>query len=387
MKVLKTAALLLVAVGALSGCGDRFTDEEMHLGIEDKVRPYAVIVDPPEAAPGDTVQVTLHARAPHPADLDITWRVALDFDRGLYDVDEVERNFRALTAPPPSFDADGFLTQTFTWVVPDSALLYSSSIPDEIDDPALAGLTALLPGLGSGTTLRKTEVDAWLKARTADEVHWMDPDMQAATWAVADRFVCAVRFRATLRTAEVVDVTRNLTVRQTPRLGGPNANHNARIRPFELVAMQKKDAARSDIHNPDVAKTVYTFIDAQGRPQAASVEVPYHDSWTYYLRIDFYREDYASPWDPGNSLEETGTNRWYYFRRNAPADPQPFFVTDDGDDAEMWNLDEYVRLMPAGAGSTYRIVSVVRDYRNEWISFNVSPGTVLAEGLITYVAP
>lgn len=387
MGVLKTAALLLMVAGALAGCGDRFPDEEMHLGLDDKVRPYAVIVDPPEAAPGDTVRVTLHARATRPADVDITWRVALDFDRGLYDVDGVERNFRALAAPAPTFDIDGFLTQTFTWVVPDSALLYASSIPDEIDDPALAGLTTLLPGLGSGTTLRKAEVDAWLKARSAEEVRWMDPAPQAATWALADRFVCAVRFRATLRTDIVVDVTRNLTIRQTPRLEGPNANRNTQISTFRLVALQKYDAPPGDIIDPDVAVTFYDFIDAWGGRVSDHVQVPYHERWTYYLMTGYRPQAYTSPWDPSFHIVEGATYLWYYFRRDDPTADLPFFVTSDGGDAEMWNLDNSVRLMPAGVGSTYRTVAVVRDIRNEWASFNVAPGMALAEGLITFVAP
>lgn len=387
MTLPKSALLLPLLAGLIAGCGDGFPDEEMHLGLDDKVRPYAVLIEPPEASPGDTVQVTLRARAPHPDELDITWRVALDYSLGLYGVDEVERNLRPLAPPPPVADADGFLTQTFAWVVPDSALLTSSALPAIVEDPSLATLGGLLAGAGFGLPPRKDEVDAWLRTLDADEVRAMDPATRLATRGLADRFACAVRFRATLRTDVVVDVTRNLTIRHTRRLEGPNLNHNPRLLYWNLAAVEKRDAEESDLSDPALTVHRLLFLDVNGERVADVISVPFHDDWTYYLTSSTWREDYTSPWNPEFVASELARYRWYYYRQDAPTSAHQFFVTDEGDEAEMWNLTGSVRIMPDGVGSTFRVVAVVRDYRDEWESFQASPGTALAEGVVTFTSP
>lgn len=390
MKRLWLVVPLLSVAGLLSGCGEGFPDEEMHLGLDDKVRPYAILLEPPEAAPGDTVRVTLLARAPRPSTLDIAWQVALDFDRGLYEVDVVERNLRPLLAPAPAFDQDGFLTQSFAWIVPDSAQLYSSALPPVIDDPLLAALAAQLPGLGAGPAWRKDELDAWLKAQDAGTLAAMDPSARAAAWGLADRFACAVRFRATLRAdgaADVVDATRNLTIRHTRRLEGPNTNRNTHVLSFEIAGVGRRDATPADLQDPDLPQLRLAFIDRWAQRQADRLEVPLYPDWTYFARADFAAETYTSPWSPGLVLTETGSFRWYYHRQDAPTADHAFLVTDDGEGAEMWNLDEVVRLAPAGPGSTFRLLLVARDSRREWVSFHATPGTGVAEGVVAFVAP
>lgn len=385
----KKSMILLALPGLLwlAGCGEGFPDEEMHLGLEQKTRPFTVVVDPPEAAPGQTVQVTLLARTPWPDELDITWRVALDYDLGLYEVDEVERNFRDLEAPLPEADEDGFLTQTFTWTVPDSVLLQTSALPDVLDDPVMVVLAEALLGPEASSPPTRAEVDAWLKSLAAADMAALSPEERQAVWALADRFACQVRLRAALRDDLVLDVTRNLTIRHTARLQGPNANTNARVRDFAVVALAKRDAPESDIGNSSVEQTLYRFLDQDGEMVADRVQVPLHENWTYYLTTDFDSQHYTSPFDPSLVLPEDGTHRWYYYRQDAPGSGHQFFVTEDGDEAQMWDLDERARIMPAGAGSVFRVVSVIRDARSEWVMYHAVPGTGFAEGVVEFVAP
>ena len=386
MKTYSIAFLLMLALMALTGCGEGFPDEEMHFGIENKTRPYAVVVEPPEAAPGETVLVTLKARTPDPDELDITWRVAQDFNRGLYETDEVERNYLQLDSPDPVTDADGFLTQSFQWVVPDDALLISSALPEILDDPVMVVLAEELIGPDAGSPPTKVAVDAWLKALTPELIQEMSLEEQMATYALADRFAIQVRFRAALRSDLVVDVTRNLTIRHTGRLEGPNTNHNAEVYSFGVVALEKVDATTDDIDDLNVAQTWYPFIEGTVRV-ADQVSIVQHDNWTYYLVVNFYHEQYTSPFNPDLLLSELGYSRWYYYRQDNPFSDHQFFATDDGEEAEMWNLGREARIMPGGAGSTFRVVVAVRDERSEWVMYHAVPGGVVHEGIVVFAAP
>lgn len=378
--------LLLPILAGLNACSDGFPDEEMHFGIEDKVRPYAVIIEPPEAAPGDTVQVTLLAQTPHPDELDISWRVALDYSIGLYETDEVERNYRGIDVPFPETDADGFMTQTFQWVVPDSALLFSSDIPEILDDPAMVFLAEELMGPEAGSPPTKSAVNAWLGALTWDDMNDMSSQEREATWALADRFACQVRFRAVLRTGATVDVTRNLTIRYTNKLEGDNTNTNSLVRHLYVVAVEKQDAIMEDLYDENIPQLGYFFIGVYER-QNDQVQVPYHADWTYFMVNRFTVQYYTPPFDPTLVVWESTINHWYYYRQDQPLSDHHFFVEEDGGDAEMNDLDGIVRIMPDGVGSIFRVVATVRDLRYEWITYNAVPGQVAEEGIVEFVAP
>jgi len=378
--------LLMLAVFILSGCNEGFPDEEMHFGIEEKVRPYAVIVEPPEAAPGETVQVTLLARVPDLNELDISWKVALDYSSGMYETDQVERNYVVPQVPFGVVDGDGFFTQSFLWTVPDSALLVTSDIPEVLVDPVMVHLAEELIGPAAGSPPTRTAVDAWLKSITPEEVASMGLEGRMAIWALADRFASQVRFRTTLQTERIIDVTRNLTVRHTGRLFGPNTNVNPLICDFNVMAVEKEDATQNDLHNSAVPKTVYHFFDSCDR-LSTHLEIPFHEDWTYYLTVLFTIQDYSPPFDPSLTVAEGRRFNWYYYRQDKPLSGHQFFATENGDEAEMYDLDGETRIMPDGVGSTFRVVTVGRDHRYEWVMYNATPGVVAAEGVVEFVAP
>jgi len=62
-------------------------------------------------------------------------------------------------------------------------------------------------------------------------------------------------------------------------------------------------------------------------------------------------------------------------------------VTDDGDETEMWSLNREARIIPDNAGSTFRVVSVVRDERTDWVMYHSVPGIAVQEGIVEFVAP
>ena len=293
----RTLIMMMPAVlllGLLSGCGDNFPDEELHFGLEQKTRPFAVVIEPPEAQPGEEVTVTLLGHSPRPEALDISWRVALDYDLGLYEVDEIERNYRPVPSGAPTFDLDGFFTQSFTWTVPDSTILLSSALPEVLNDPILANLARVALGLEAGAPVPKSQVDSWLGQLSHLEYLSMDPDEQAVVAALADRFACQVRLRATLDDGDLVDVTRNLTVRHARRLPTANVNENTFVDLLQLVVLEKRDAEESDLHDQDVPRQVYWLSTEPDRPGLV-VEVPFYRNRSYFLILNFDLQQYEAP--------------------------------------------------------------------------------------------
>lgn len=368
------AAALLAALAALAGCGDGFPDEEMHLGLEDKIRPYAVVCEPPEAAPGETVTVTLRYQAARPAAVEPAWRVVLDYDRGLYEADETERRHVTLAdLPAPAADAQGFVGQSFTYTVPDSALLWSSSLPPILTDEVMVALCA-----GLGLANAKDVVAAYLAGLTPVDVDAMDPLRAAAVRRLADVFACEIRLRATLADGMTVDVTRNLTVRHSRRLGSPNANENPAISTFVIGSVPVADLDLDELAAHEHEITWYPF------DEGGVAAVPFDPARTYFARARFDPQLYTSPYEFSRLLAEQGTYRWYYFRLDAPGSGHQFLVTDEGEEAESWELDEDVRLAPPAGAARYRLIAVVRDERIEWERYHGAPGQSVVQAEVVF---
>lgn len=378
--------LLLLAVTALlAGCGDEFLNEEMLLGTENKLRPLAVICEPAEASPGQPVTVTLRYWDPDPDQTDVTWRVALDYDTGLYESAPVERrtvDLDALLAIGSPLDTgDGFMTQSFTYVVPDSALLWSSAIPESLDEGVWSVLADLWPaGAGSPT---KSDLNELLAGLTPDDLAALDSDERDLLLGLADLFACQIRFRARLDQDSVLDVTRNLTVRHSGRLGSPNVNANAQVTRYELLAVPGANVEHNDLDQYSGRIQRFALIDAAGA--AIDVRVPVHADWTYYLETEFAAQEYTSPFSGDRLFEESAGHRWYSFRSDDGDPMHALFRNEAGEDAAMYELDEWVRVTPPDGGeSSFRVFVCIRDFRPEWDGFQAAPGAVLSEAAVTF---
>ena len=178
-----------------------------------------------------------------------------------------------------------------------------------------------------------------------------------------------------------VDVTRNLTVRHSRRLGSDNANANAEITRFVIgsVPVVDLDLDQLDEHTDQI--TWHEF-DANGE-----AHVVVDPGRTYFARVRFAPETYTSPYDDASSLAELGNYRWFYYRLDAPGSGHQLFADDEGEEAEAWDLDEDVRLLPPGGASRFRLTAVVRDDRVEWARYHAVPGQNVAEGVVVFAPP
>lgn len=374
-----------------TGCDTTFPNEEMDVAGEPKTRPFAVVCNPPEAAPGETVTVSMYYYEPDPDRHDVSWRVALDYDLGLYEADEVERDYIDLDAQvaPPIHDEHGFCIQAFTYTIPDDALLRASSQPEVITDELVLALARPLLSLAEDEPLTKAELDLHL-AMTADgNVSWwyiVDEQTRLAWGRLADLFACEIRFRASIDGSVRVDVTKNLTVRYSPRLESVNVNENIIVESTRIQAVPHPDIAYDDIDDYADEIQVY-WLSTSGWPGELQ-EIPLHDDWTYYLKAEFTIQEYTSPFDDSFRWEEV-FGHWYYYDLDHPGSGHPLFIQDDGGEAEMSDLDNSVRLSPpARAGQLgYRIATCLRDERLEWRGYAYTPGVDLVYSEFVFVDP
>ena len=118
----------------------------------------------------------------------------------------------------------------------------------------------------------------------------------------------------------------------------------------------------------------------------ASLACPYDPGRTYFARVRFAPELYTSPYDVVRELAEQGTYHWFYFRLDAPGSGHQLLATDEGEEAESWELDEDVRLAPPGESSRFRLIAVVRDERVEWARYQAVAGQSVVAGEVVFQA-
>lgn len=137
---------------------------------------------------------------------------------------------------------------------------------------------------------------------------------------------------------------------------------------------------------PYADETLVFTLATVGAPWGAT-SVPRHEDWTYYLVTRIYFESYDSPYEATPRTEDY-TARWYHFGLTG-APRYPLFLQDDGDEAEMEDLDGSVRMRPPPEGDerSYRIVLTVHDERIEWRNYAFSPGVTVSIGEFEFVDP
>jgi hypothetical protein len=340
MKTLKIITLVLLSV-LLVSCNE-FSSEYSNIIEDDKVRPIAVVLDKPEAAPGDTVHVKLHYYDAG-KDVAINWQVALDYSINNYSSKGEEKEVRELD----NYIIPGGTEDEFSFVVPKGAenpLLLSSMLPDAIT------------GLGT-------------KSELIDMLDNMDgSQIPADVLPFIDNFLCVIVLRATLISDMELSVTKRLTVRYSNKvdydlLGRQSyVNTNPQLNRIGIVTLNKKDATyysdKAEILSTEpqffdnLASTVDTFIVEQNK--------------SYFLIADTSGayQNYLSP--EGNLFKEQLFYGWFYTNLDdSDRDWKDLIeIGESGVSDEMYivKLD-----IPEDRNMhNFLIRTVVRDYRPEW---------------------
>ena len=370
--------LIVPMVLAQSGCDTTYPNEEMDIEGSDKTRPFAIVCSFAEATPGMMVSFTLHYYEPDPEHHDVTWKIALDYDLGLYEADEERDIVEPDITWVPTWDEYGFCVQTVILTIPDDVLLRASSQPDVITDELVLALARPLLEKGPDEPVTKGEIDTFLINPYGTPGSVMDEEtMEAVRW-LSDLFACRIRVRATIDGTVTVDVTKTLTVRYSREFNTLNVNMNPVTRLPKIVSVPHPDVPYEDFtqYGPEIETYEIFPVDNAFGPTL----VPLHHDWTYFLLQTMSLQNYLSPF--GDDLQyENYSIRWYHYGLTG-APGHALFAQDDGDEAEMFDLDKEVRLIPPARSSehAFRIVSCVRDMRLEWSNYGFTPGVSLKMG-------
>lgn len=204
--------ILLIGLALFAGCTNFPSRYENIEG--NKTRPFTIVCDPAEAAPGDTVTVRLFCY--YPSGRTIRWSLFPDYRMDLYGNEndgDVEIDLQAAS-------------DTFRFVVPEWTIARYTYAN-----------TVLRPLVDSMTGLTVSGADSFLRA-----VPSLPPDLAP----IADQFSTRVKLEATIDSDIRLKVFKYLTVRYSRRFASPNVNTNPDIRWIGVAVVDRKGVTDPD---------------------------------------------------------------------------------------------------------------------------------------------
>lgn len=343
MKVIGLLAIGCTA-GLFMGCAN-FPNKYENIVEDEKIRPIAIVLDPPEAAPGDTVQVKLHYYDAGRADIRIQWQIALDYSVDNYGGVGSEREIRNLD----SMALPGGDSASFSFVVPtgdQNPLLLASMLPDS------------LPGAGSRDDLIRL-------------LETMPMDSLPAEYApLVDQFLAVTVLRAKIQSDMEIDITKRLTVRYSKKMSGAasaNVNENPRLDRFGIIGVDHRNLTDPDSIGFFRSDTQF-FMTNGATVDTFSVD----DNHTYFLWADTAgaAQAYQSPssrgYPQGREHVEDLYYDWFYTNLDESAEPWDQLIRI-GEETGPKNLSVVRLRVPNDRDMHNFIIRVAaRDYRPEW---------------------
>ena len=192
----------------------------------EKIRPFGIVLDPPEAAPGDTVKIKLHFYNAQKKNITISWKISLNcyLDKyGLYTIEDEIRNLDSMVLP-------GGNQLEFSFIVPtgvNNPLLLSSMIPDSIP---ISGM-----GIKKSDLITMFDTSQTLSQECRQYI---------------DNFLSFVLITATIKSNIEIDIIKKLTIRYSNKISSTqdfisNTNRNTRIDSIGIISVNTKN-----INNP-----------------------------------------------------------------------------------------------------------------------------------------
>jgi hypothetical protein len=366
---MKMFTIFAMAAGLLMSCAD-FPETYENVIEGQKIRPFATVLNPPEAAPGDTVEVFLHL---YDADKEYSaeWTLQLDYtvDNYAY-LSSAGKNLNldSMKIPIPDSDADGRLH--FRFVVPrgEHNPFYHSPLVPEIQVPAgeISSETREL--------LESSGIEVAEKGLTSRSlVEYLDEreTVPAEFAPLANEMIALIRLNAKIKSEDFeLDVDKRLTVRYSNRLeSGGSINSNPALNSIGIITVKKKGINEPEKISGFEADTQYFSTNAaslnSGDPLPVDTFLIKKD-WSYFLIADTggAAQRYVSP--SGKTHSEHLFYQWFYTNLDETgADWDELIEVGDGDSDP--SLPVVTLKVPKDRGMKNFMIRVsVGDWRPEW---------------------
>ncbi len=348
----------------LNNCAE-FPESYENIIEDKKIRPMAIIVEPPEAAPGDTVHVTL---VMHDAgkDYDVTWEVASNYTETNYGYLGNENDVSSIES------ADG--KASFTYVIPSgennpllkSGLIADVVIPSKNVDDVIKTLFE-----SEGVSIDKKGVTRENMVALLGEADELPAEFRTHV----DEFVGLMLFTAKVRSNGFsLNVYKRYSVRYSNRIveasGKSNVNANPVVNAIGIIEVDDKDIEDSEEIGDFDSDTVYftrtglnDTIDLESVVDTFRID----PEKSYFLIADTagMKQTYYSP--DGIKHREQLTYQWFYTNKDVPTTDWDELILLEGSDLGGTDMP-VVRLRTPKNHNMYNftIRLVVRDYRAEW---------------------
>ena len=295
------------------GCGD-FPNKYENVIRGEKIRPFAIVVDPPEAAPGDTVDVRLKMYDAE-KDYSISWELGLDYKVDVYNSFSSVSQILNLDTGGLKFNrSDDELS--FSIVVPEgplSPMTISELIPDVVKDAADLSED-------ERTALIHIGVNNLVEGVRRDDLLNVLPNLDTIPNELSniiDNMVALMQFKANVISGDFkLDVTKNLTVRYSNRLAAgsipSNVNTNPVVNSIGIIRVAKSGVESID----DVQKYARdtTFFNIDGLTQLDSLifdTLNLKEGYSYFaIASGAETQNYRSPEEVNH--KEDLYYQWFY---------------------------------------------------------------------------
>lgn len=365
-----SAFLIAAPIFLLAGCAD-FPEKYENVIEDAKIRPFAIVLDPPEAAPGDTVRASLRLYDAGKS-YAVRWSLALKF--------QIKQGVTGSSFPTATewLDLDSAGLDRYqsadgpglAFAIPagsQNPLRFTGYVPELIPESGLsAEEKSALPDIGIGSFASGIKREAML---TALDSH---PDLPNGLASLVDGFLAVVQIKAHVTAPGfALDVTKNLTVRYSNRLaaGGlaSNVNANPRFDSIGLIHVAAgglTDAGKIARHASDTV-----WFAASGRASADSsrvdtVQVDPADSY-FLIASDGAAQRYRSP--QGGLHREQLFYQWFYTNMDAPGKKWDELIVTVNGGRPLDGPVIPIRFPAKAAGlRRFAIRATVGDLRPEW---------------------
>lgn len=379
MRKSKHLILGFVAV-VFTGCAE-FPEVYENVIEGQKIRPFAIITDPPEAAPGDTVRVELKLYDAE-KEYEVDWELGLKYQMnqgatssGFPTVTEIMDLEAGEVKWNPSADGLSFSVVIpkgdknpleLTDLSPDVLRTDSDITAEEREELGKLGLDNFESGLKKIDLIGALDTLSTISNKLSPLV---------------DGLVALVQFKAKMKSPGFnLEVTKNLTVRYSNRLESgsylSNVNHNPVIDSIGFIDVHAAGIRHfSEIGNHK-SDTIYFTTLSESHPALIDYDtlrvIPGHS----YFMIAATRnanQSYRSP--AGEIHREQLFYQWFYTNLDAPSSDWEGLITLNHDDRPVDVPVVPVKFPKAEAGlRRFAIRTTVGDDRPEW-------GALVSKGL------